>query len=118
MNNDNFEYEEEFAAYGFLKRRVSIEEAERLETLTDDTGDRPVAPFGYLWNTWKRFLLVRGPGSELWAYERPRQFSLDGEVMLLDYSRGCCWVKDGKIEAEIAVEGDAGCPFVDRLIQG
>lgn len=118
MEKDDFEDENEFTAYGFLKKRVSIDEAERLETVTDDTGDWPAAPFGYLWDTWKRFLLIRGPCSELWTYERPRQFNLSGEVLMADYSRGYCWVKDGKIEAELAVEGCASYPFMDSIAHG
>lgn len=118
MEKDEFEDDQEFTAYGFLKKPVSIDEAERLETVTDDTGDWPAAPFGYLWETWKRFLLVRNPDSELWAYERPREYSLNGEILMFDYSRGYCWVKNGKIEAELAVEGGAGYPFIDLLSDG
>jgi hypothetical protein len=108
-----YEHDEqtEFMAYGHLKERVSVQEAENRETILDPKGERPPEPFGHLWETWQRFLQTSELGAELWAYEVPMEHSKKSRVMITAYSRGYCWVQEGKFLHEFPVEGYAAKPF-------
>lgn len=101
----------EFVAYGYLKEQVSVDEAQKRETVLDPCGERPSQPFGHLWETWQRFLAIREPGVELWAYEAPVEYHKNSGEPITAYSRGYCWVRDGKILQEFAVEGFGAKPF-------
>jgi hypothetical protein len=114
-----YEHDEqtEFIAYGHLKERVSVQEAENRETVVDPRGERPPEPFGHLWETWQRFLQTSEPGAELWGYEVPMEHSKKSQIMITPYSRGYCWVQEGKILHEFPVEGYAAKPFGNRSMQ-
>lgn len=108
-----FDEQSLFVAHGYLTESVTIRQAESRETISDPRGERPKQPFGYLWETWQRFLATREPGAELWAYEVPLEYSKNTNRLISHYSRGYCWVRDKKILHEFAVEGVSAKPFGD-----
>lgn len=112
--NMTFDEQSLFLAHGYLTERVTIEQAETRETIPDPRGERPNQPFGYLWETWQRFLATHEPGAELWAYEVPLEHSKNTNRLMSAYARGYCWVRDKKILHEFAVEGVPAKPFGDR----
>ncbi len=103
--NDFLHSDKDFNATGHLTKRVTINEAEAIESQLDPRGDWPARPFGYLAEAWGLFLTRGGSGAELWAFER-RQ----GEThsYFEEYSRGYCWVRSGGVIAELAIEGVPG----------
>ncbi len=107
---DDFEHPDEaYNARGHLTKRVTISQAEAIENPPDPKRDRPARPFGYLADAWSLFLTRQQVGAELWAFERPQ-----GSTQKYDdrYSRGYCWVRAGKVIAELAVEGVPGVRLV------
>ena len=101
----------DFLAHGKLTRKVTVIEAEGLETANDPRGERPSVPFGYLWASWREFLKTKEPGAELWSYEKNSDISQTTHLFNRNYSRGYAWVKNGKILHEFAAEGVPGRPF-------
>jgi hypothetical protein len=97
-----------FYAKGHLTETVSIEDAESREKFNDPLGRVPAAPCGHLNAGWQRFL-ERKPTvtAELWAFNREsdskERWSFDRAN---GSGRGYCWVNNGRITAEIRVEGD------------
>jgi len=106
----------DFVSYGKLTRKVSVIEAERLETANDPRAERPSVPFGYLWTSWREFLKAKAPGAELWSYEKNSDIGKATNFSNRNYSRGYAWVKNGKILHEFAAEGAPGRPFGDRVL--
>lgn len=113
FNSVAFDEQSRFLAHGYLTEPITIQAAQDRETIPDPRGERPRQPFGYLWQTWQRFLAVREPGAELWAYEVPLEHSKNSNWVISAYSRGYCWVRDKKILHEFAVEGMSAKPFGD-----
>ncbi len=103
--------EDAFNADGFLTTRLSVAQAAARETIADPRGDRPHRPFAFLAPAWNLFLTRQQAGCELWAFEVPAK---SPNANTYRYSRGYCWVRAGKIIAEIAVEGAPGVPLVQR----
>ena len=107
---DDFVHPDEaYNATDHLTKRVTISEAEAAENPPDPKRDRPARPFGYLAEAWSVFLTRQQVDAELWAFERPQ-----GSTRKYDdrYSRGYCWVRAGKVIAELAVEGVPGVRLV------
>jgi len=101
--------DEAFNATGFLTQRLTVPQAEVLENIPDPRGERPARPFGHLAEAWNLFLIREQSRCELWAFERP-----EGKTNGFNdrYSRGYCWVKAGKVIAEIAIEGEPGVRLI------
>jgi hypothetical protein len=107
---DDFVHPDEaYNATDHLTKRITISQAEAIENPLDPKRDRPARPFGYLAEAWSLFLTRQQVGAELWAFERPQ-----GSTRKYDdrYSRGYCWVRAGKVIAELAVEGVPGVRLV------
>ncbi len=111
FNYEHEHREEAFNAEGFLTTRLSVTQAAARETIADPRGDRPDRPFGFLAPAWNLFLTRQQAGCELWAFEVPAK---SPNANTYRYSRGYCWVRAGKIIAEIALEGEPGVPLVQR----
>jgi len=111
IDRDN---QSDFIAHGKLTRKVSVIEAERLETANDPRAERPSVPFGYLWAGWREFLKAKEPGAELWSFEKSSDIDNATNFFNRNYSRGYAWVKNGKILHEFAAEGAPGRPFGNR----
>jgi len=107
-HDDETDLRETFKAKGFLTQKVTVRQAETIETIPDHRKERPARPFGYLAEAWILFLSRQQTGSELWAFERPQGIKKGFDHR---YSRGYCWVNAGRIIAEIAVEGSPGTPL-------
>ncbi len=99
--------QDRFYAKDNLTEIVSIDQAESRERIMDPLGRVPPVPFGHLSVGWKRFL-ARKPSAEaqLWAFHRKTDqkahWSFDRANGV---GRGYCWVLNGKISAEIRIEG-------------
>lgn len=56
----------------WLIRKLTIEEAETLNMITDARlGPEPV-PFGFLYESWKKLLSLIQEGDELWVFSSPK----------------------------------------------
>jgi hypothetical protein len=66
---------------GELLQRLSIDEVERLETVTDPLGAVPPVPFGHLSANWVTFRSKLMPGDEIWSYAavRPGNWGVEEE---------------------------------------
>jgi hypothetical protein len=80
----------------WLKRRLTIEEAEAEHLVRDARlGPAPV-PFGWAASKWHELLAQMQPGDELWEYDSPRE---DWDRLM--GSQGIALVRGGRVIATL-----------------
>lgn len=91
-----------------LVRRVSVDEVEAQEVVSDPAFGSPGVPFGYLSDAWSAFKGQVGPGDEIWQFELKAPPS-SGESAGQDISGiggGYALLRDGKLFAEFLTHAD------------
>jgi hypothetical protein len=78
---------------GDLRERLSVEDVERRERVSDPLGAVPELPFGHLGPAWQAFREGLEPADELWSFSARRTTTWGGEELRMGY----VVVRDGAV---------------------
>lgn len=92
----------------YLRKAVTLVEAQIMGTVIDPLGRAPALPFGHLNAGWLAFLAKESEGFVLWYFDVPHTPAANGKSDQPDLlrQRGLAWVKSRKIKAEFVFEGN------------
>lgn len=83
----------------WLKRKLTIEQAEAENMVTDERLGQAPVPFGYCNNMWRALLAKMRSGDELWEFSSSRE-----SWQHLCGRRGIALVRGGEVVASVLTE--------------